>query len=321
MNSGINPALFTDDLSDPDLIEGLAAYDGNDWVTAEPPLRRAAERGNVTAIFKLANTVSNLGREDEAMPLWQLASDQGHEGAANNLSLRLKDLGRINEALSLQERAARGGSLEAMFNVGVTLNELGRTDEAYEWLERAIDAGYGRAAAYLGSDYLAAGRRDDALDILHRGVDLGNMSACLMLAVDAQRRGDYPVVVEWASRAFEMPDDPNETHQLENAWGLLGWGLHMSGRTREAIEPLQRAVELGNEDAQPVLDDALEELERPPMAPAEPPRPEPTWASMTHLSPPSAAPPPTAARFCTACGQPLGDAARFCAHCGASTGA
>ena len=315
--AGINLTVFTDDPADPDLIQGLAAYDRKDWVTAEAPLRRAAERGNVTAIFKLANTVSNLGRQDEAVPLWQLASDQGHDGAANNLANYLKAQGRVEEALALQQRSAEAGNVEAMFNLGMALDALGRTDEAYDWFERAIDAGNGRAAAYLGHELLKAGHRDEGLIVLQSGVDLGNMSACLMLAVDAQERDDYPVMAEWAQRALEMPDDPREAHQVKNAWGLLGLGLYLSGRVAESIDPLQRATDLGNEHAAGVLQDARSDLTTPsPFTPTPPSAGRVDWAASSPTQNPSPAPTTPRPKFCTACGQPLGDGVRFCGSCG-----
>lgn len=253
MNS-VNPLGFVEDPADPDLLEGLEAYDAKQWSLAEKPLRKAAERGNITAIFKLANVVHHLSRTAEAIELWELASAQGHDGAANNLAVWLKQQGRIDEAAALHKQSALTGNVEAMFNLGVILDEMGHHVEARAWFEQAIEGGYGRAAASLGRSLIVRGNREEGVSILESGVDLGSLSAALMLAVDAQERSDFSAVIDWSSRALAMSDDPNEAHQMPHALGLLGFGLRMTGRYCEAIEPLERAVAMGDTDAEPILD-------------------------------------------------------------------
>jgi TPR repeat protein len=94
--------LFEDEL-DSDLTEGLSFYHDREWQKAIAPLEIAARKGNVTAIFKLANSLDNLDREDEAIPLWEAAANFGHVGACNNYAIRLKRSGDNEGALAERE--------------------------------------------------------------------------------------------------------------------------------------------------------------------------------------------------------------------------
>lgn len=298
MTSLADPPDFVDDPADPDLVAGLEVYDRWDWSAAEPYLRRAAQRGNITAIFKLANVRDHLGDEEEALTLWQLASDHGHDGAANNLGLRLVAQGRVDDDLALYRRSAAAGNVEAMFNLGVKLQESGQDGEAQTWLERAIAEGNGRAAAFWGRHLLEVGRREEGIPVLEQGAHLGNLSACLMLSVDGQETGNYEAMVSWASKALEFTDDLNEQHQVGRAWGLLGLGLVLTGHPEEAIVPLQEAVTLGEEGVIPILSDLRAD------------------GYGTVPAQPRQAPPHV--RFCPMCGTQREEPARFCSACGAS---
>ena len=61
MTPAVGRPDFVEHPEDPDLVAGLEVYDRGEWRGAEPHLRRAAERGNITAIFKLANVRDKLG--------------------------------------------------------------------------------------------------------------------------------------------------------------------------------------------------------------------------------------------------------------------
>ena len=298
MTSPVDPPDFVDDPADPDLVAGLEVYDRWDWSAAEPYLRRAAQRGNITAIFKLANVRDHLGDEEEAVTLWQLASDHGHDGAANNLGLRLVAQGRVDEALTLYRSSAAAGNVEAMFNLGVNLQESGQDGEAQTWLGRRLAQGHGRAAAFWGRHLLGVGRREEGISVLEQGAQLGNLSACLMLSVDGQETGDYEAMVSWASKALEFTDDLNEQHQVGRAWGLLGLGLVLSGHPEEAIVPLQEAATRGEEEVIPIVSD----LRADGYGAASP---QPFQA-------------PPQVRFCPMCGTQREALARFCSACGAS---
>lgn len=285
--------VFFDDPADSDLVAGLEFYDRRDWSSAEPYLRRAAERGNITAIFKLANVRRDLGDEEEAMVLWQLAIDQGNPEAANNLGLCLVSQGRVDEAIKLYRRSAAAGNIVAMFNLGVKLLESGEPEEAEAWMVDAIAGGSGRAAAVWGNRLLKFGRREEGISVLEQGVKLENLSACLMLAVDAQEMRNFDAMVSWASKALEFTDDPNEQHQIGRAWGLLGIGLFQSGQPEEAIVALQTALSLGEKSVIPFLNEIQAKGDETVSVPLQ-------------------------VRFCTMCGAQREELARFCTACGAS---
>jgi len=296
-----------DDAQDPDLVAGLRHYDAQEWAACDGPLRRAADRGNITAIFKLANALDRLGRESEAVELWQIACDQGHAGACNNVAIWLSSEGREDEAIVFYRRAAETGDVELMFNLAVKLDDAGQHDEARPWFDRAIAEGYPRAAAVLGNSLLERGYREEGLAILGQAVQMEHLSAAFVMAVDAQRHDDYDGIIEWCERALAMPEDEREAGQICYVLGMLGVGLTMAGRPQEALEPLERSIALGNESAQDVLDYARSLLST--SRPLESRVFNPSWKSpATGAS--------TLTQSCKDCGEQTSGDGKYCTACG-----
>jgi tetratricopeptide (TPR) repeat protein len=248
----LDRSAWHEDEHDPDLVAGLVYYDAGDWEAAQPALWRAASRGNITACFKLANSISRTVDDDAAMPLWRLASDHGHAGAINNVALRLIDQGRRAEALHLYRTAAEAGLTDAMFNLATHLEDDG-DPESRTWLRRAIEAGHARACTLLGYNLIEEGDLNQGWDLLEEGAARGNLSACLMAGSLLFNSERYQEAEAWLARGFTMTEDLNEQHQVPRLWALMGVTLTMLERYEEAIPYLERALELGETDAEASL--------------------------------------------------------------------
>jgi len=307
--------VYLEDPTDSDLVAGLELYDADKYEEAEPLLRCAADRGNVTALFKLANTLSRLDREEEAIPLLEIASEQDHAGASNNLGLILFDRGQVDEAIALYAKAAEAGLAQAMFNLGIRLDEAGDADGARAWLLRAIEGGLGRACAALGNMLILEGELEEARRLYERGADLGNLSSCTCAGKERFEAKDYAPAEAWFRRGINLPEDPDESRQLPHAFAFLGLTLVLAGRSDEAIEYLERAVSMGNHDVEGALAEARSNLAPVPYRAQTKPAPSSRSAlSWEDLN--SGARVFAGDRFCRECAAERSGDSHFCVGCG-----
>lgn len=317
-------SLWHEDESDADLVAGLVHYDACRWEQAQPVLWKAAGRGNITACFKLANCISNVGDDAAAIPLWRIASNHGHAGARNNLALRLIDQGRRAEALELYQLAAEAGAADAMFNLAMQLED-DDSEACRMWLRRAINAGHSRACAVLGHRLIHDDELEEGWELVEEGARRGNLSACLLAGSLLFNEERYADAEAWLSRGFTMTDDPNEQHQVPRLWGLMGTTLSMLQRYQEAIPYLERALQLGETEVEAALTEARALASSAATAGAPFTKLNATKWQQTSIS--SSTPRESvapqgiqsgtkSAQFCTQCGASLVPAANFCRECG-----
>ena len=119
--------------------------------------------------------------------------------------------------------------------------------DAIDRFSAAIDARHDDAAAYcgLGMAHFKLGQREDAADnfqmALHFSADL--VEPRYYLALLAQRAGDYPAAIDYATAALERRPDHADACNLIGACALA---LGDAGR---AVEFFARAVELNPGEA------------------------------------------------------------------------
>jgi len=236
--------LFEDEL-DADLIEGLSFYDDREWRKAIAPLEIAARKGNVTAIFKLANSLDNLDREDEAIPLWQAAANFGHVGACNNYAIRLKRSGDNEGAQALYLRAAQSGNAQAIFNYAMTLDEEDQTAEFREWLRKSADAGMLRAQAMLGKHLHEHGEQEEGLELLEDAMEKGSLSAHLLAANIANTNEQYARAFDLADKGLALPLSDDDKHLVRNAYLIRGIAADHLGMREQAISDVTTSKEMG----------------------------------------------------------------------------
>lgn len=239
------PEQLYEDEQDADLVEGLSFYDANNWEAALPPLERSATKGNVTAIFKLANSLSNLGNEDEAIPLWEVAANWGHLGACNNYAIRLRDVGDVEGARELYRRSAAAGNAQAMFNLALTYEDSEDDSEYREWLLKASDAGMLRAQAILGDYLVQQGEEDQGLELLEDALSKGSLSAHVLGAKIAFRELDYARAHQLAEAALVLPLNDDDKHLLKNAYYIRGMSGDQLGHRAQAIQDVKTAKDMG----------------------------------------------------------------------------
>lgn len=238
------PELYEDD-SDSDLVQGLEFYEAKEWEKALPHLELASRKGNVTAVFKLANSLSNLDREDEALPLWEAAAEWGHFGACNNFAIRLNNVGDTEGARDLYRRSAAAGNAQAMFNLALTYDEDSESEFYREWLRKAAEAGMLRAQAMLGDHLCRYGLEEEGNQLLEDAITKESLSAHILAAKMAFQKGDVERAYHLADNAISLPLVDDDQHLLKNAYMIRGVAGDKVGDRAQAIDDVQRAREMG----------------------------------------------------------------------------
>lgn len=236
--------LFEDD-SDSDLVAGLELYEAKEWEKALPSLELAALKGNVTAIFKLANSLSNLDREDEALSLWEAAAEWGHLGACNNFAIRLRNVGDIEGARELYRKSAEAGNAVSMFNLAQTYDENSETDKYLEWLQKASEAGMLRAQALLGDHYCKLGRTQEGTKLLEQAMEKGSLSAHILAGRMAYQNDDFDRAYLIANDALDLPLVDDDKHLVPNAHMIRGLSGDHLGHREQAINDVKIARDMG----------------------------------------------------------------------------
>lgn len=145
-----------------------------------------------------------------------------------------------------------------MENVAVIYASVGRLGEALKLHEdvltlrrKLLGAGHAETLKAMGNlvtSYAAAGRRDEAFQLRKelltlRPDDVNALNAAAWgLATNPDKDGLYPhaaQAVEWARRANELA--PNNASLLNT----LGTALYRAEQWQEAIDTLQKSIELG----------------------------------------------------------------------------
>lgn len=236
--------LFEDD-SDADLVKGLEFYEAKQWNEAIPFLETAATRGNVTAIFKLANCLSNLDREDEALPLWEVAAEWGHTGACNNFAIRLRNVGDLEGARELYRKSAAAGNAESMFNLALTYDEDLDTDEYLQWLESATNAGMLRAQSILGDYFCNHGRLQEGTKLLEEAMQKGSLTAHVLAGRNAYQKDNFEYAYQIANEALNLPLVDDDKHLVPNAHLIRGLSGDQLGHREQAINDVKAAKDMG----------------------------------------------------------------------------
>jgi hypothetical protein len=124
--------------------EQLAA--GGDAAAAEEWFRKAAVKGDASAMFRLAGWLHR--RDDPEAETWYAeAADAGHEQAGE-----IRDLARRWSATEIADlKSAYAGDGAAMTRVGQRCEGRGDIDQAERWYRRGDDAGHRPASEALAA--------------------------------------------------------------------------------------------------------------------------------------------------------------------------
>lgn len=156
-----NTVAKTTDNGDEEHKKGHGAYQAQNYTEAFSWYKKAADKGNVIAIYNIAVMYANgngvTQNYTEAMNLYKKAADKGHEKALFNLgTMYFQGQGVAKnevEAKAWYQKAADKGLADAMYNLGLMhKNGYGTTinyAEAKTWLQKAADKEHEQAKATL----------------------------------------------------------------------------------------------------------------------------------------------------------------------------
>lgn len=150
---------------DEDFALGNTAYQGGDFVSALPLLRKAADAGHAQAQAVLASILDISGADEEAVAYYRKSAAAGNLDGIYGLATMLaagegvkKD---VPEARALFVRAAEGGHKQSVIVVAQAYirgeleiaSEQRNGKEALKWINMAADQGFVPALEALGQAY------------------------------------------------------------------------------------------------------------------------------------------------------------------------
>lgn len=163
-------------------------------------------------------------------------------------------------SMSLPAVSMRHRTTEAALVRGREAADSGDWDSAVRLFELAVEeeAGSLRTLRTLGHAYAFAGDLEAAHEVLYRAasIDPSHAPTIEMLAVVRYRQANYEGAVSMFERLGRL--DPDGT----SAWLGLGRSALMSSSPEAALDPLQRAISLGERAAVEPCVDALKQLGR-----------------------------------------------------------
>jgi tetratricopeptide (TPR) repeat protein len=202
---------------------------------------RRAERGNVSAMWQMAELHLLNRQPAEAEMWWRRAAEAGSSGAETRLGAFLYQRGRTAEAETCWRRAAAAGNASALNNLALLAEEAGDHAEAERRLRQAAEAGSPAARASLGALSAQRGETQEAGRRWRRSAEDGDTAAMLRLAAMAISRGDAATGYRWTDQAIAAGDT--------DALLFKGLACRDAGDDEGARVWLARAARAGNPDA------------------------------------------------------------------------
>ncbi|HYD86464.1 MAG TPA: tetratricopeptide repeat protein [Vitreimonas sp.] len=193
------------------------------------------------------------GAEAEAIALAQANAESGDTRATRTLADMYRNLGRYDEAEPIYTRliAQHGDDWRLYFARANARERLGRWPEAEADLQRALELSPEQPDVmnYLGYSWVDRGENlQEGLAMIRRAVDLRPTSGAIIdsLGWAYYRMGDYAQALDQLERAVEIePADPT----LNDHLGDVYWRL---GRRIEARFQWQRALTLEPDNAEAI---------------------------------------------------------------------
>lgn len=278
-------------LSDPGVAALLHAMMGgalrsaDEYESSIGPLSKAVEgleaQGRLSEASynasMLADSLSRLGRFDEAVEAVERARELGERGGDPNSILDADiirgsiaaERGELEEALEYTRRGIAGAeehgntfcNLAGNFKLADQQLRLGQVDSAISHLEKSTElAQYCNAGGYevLGQAWLAMARSragdprpEDFDDPLAKAIDSGSRSmeglVRLQRAIALAHAGEFERARPDFERAIELFTDYGDRPNVARAQHAYGQALEASGQVEQAVTRLEAAEELFTE--------------------------------------------------------------------------
>ncbi|MBT2231669.1 tetratricopeptide repeat protein [Nonomuraea sp. NEAU-A123] len=223
------------------VIIGLSASFADQRKVSEQAFRRAAETGNIGAMYSLGVILKSAGQTKEAEQWYRRAAETGHPDAMNNLGILLNNTDRTSEAEQWYRRAAETGNTSAMYNLGILLDNVGNPEEAEQWYRRVAEIGHTNAMRNLGILLAKANRTEEAEQWYRRAAENGHANAMHNLGILLAETDRTEEAEQWYRRAA------NKGHT--GAIYSLGNLSSNKGRVEEAEQWWRHAARTGHTNA------------------------------------------------------------------------
>lgn len=177
--------------------KGSEFYEDEDYLSAIPFFKAAADQGYEPASEKLANCYNRSDQSELAIPYWEICRKAGNHAANTNYAGYLKENNsQLDLAMQLWRGAAVAGIPQAAFNLGVWLKNLNQPEEAKELLAQAGLLGYMNGYYVLAGMYYKEKQWDQMKSALAPLVADGDQRATTMLnAMNEQFVGSSDLVI------------------------------------------------------------------------------------------------------------------------------
>ena len=253
---------FLPSIGEVEALEGWARdflKEGNNEKAMEYVDRALSIKPELPELLKLKGDILySSGRYREAEKQYRKALERQPDyfDAWLSLSKVLKEMGRDDEALIAMERATeiRADDQYLWLEKGLMLYEKGLYEEALLCFTRATEINPGAKEAWndRGLALKKLGRFEEAIESFNRAIQMDGRfwDALLNKALLLHETGSLSEAVRIYDRMIEIREDPRIICQK-------GFALEEMGRTDEAAEMFQKAIEMD-----PSLGPCREELEK-----------------------------------------------------------
>lgn len=234
---------------EPGLANALSLYENKDWINSASQLKPFAEKGNILALFKYANCLSNLGQKQIAAEMWAIGAAAKHPASCNNLANVYRNAGNLELAKDLYLIAAEAGEPDAMFNLALIYEQL-NDSQAGHWMNQAYEAGVGRACANLALKAIAVGQSELGRSIAEEGLKRGDFVSGTIAALEYTKSSNWQKALE-VLRETVMFSSQGTNDQVFNAFRLVAVSQMQLGQFFEARDTLKVCDQLrpsGSED-------------------------------------------------------------------------
>ena len=187
-------------------FQGVLADRSGDLHGAVRWFRRAHEEkpDDEDVIRDLATSLDNIGKADEAAPLWQTLADAGHAEANYALGRVMLAKGNVAEAVAFFRTAADDGDATAACQLANIYWTRGRMAQAEKWFKHSYDGGHAHAACLLGTFYERKGNLAEAEEYWQRGYHGGHRHLAKELSTLFARQGRSREAAIWLRRVSQQ---------------------------------------------------------------------------------------------------------------------
>jgi Flp pilus assembly protein TadD len=197
-------------------------------------------------------TLTDEGRNDEALAMTRAAGEAGDVRAKRALADMYRNLERYEDAEPIYTEliASAPSDWRLYFSRGAARERLGRWPEAEADFQRALEISPEQPDVlnYLGYSWIERGERlQEALAMIERAVELRPSSGAIIdsLGWAHYRLGDYARAVDYLEHAVQLePADPTLNDHLGDVYWRLGRRIEARFQWQRALtlEPNNRAT-------------------------------------------------------------------------------